>query len=172
MFLSSCGRELHGWDQSDGIKKVRPVRYWMLVNSGELVELPFPRGNRNVGGTLEAEGALPRLCPCCTEKQWTSRGDASQASGLEVGLMQTPSVCKGQRKPRAMNLALHVSGIHGRDVEHEIQSREVAEGLWKDMGCERHSLLSGRSLRNHLGHLYSPLGLPILFLPLMFWSLL
>lgn len=54
-----------------------------------------------------------------------------------------------------MKLASHVSGIQVGDVEHEILSREVAEGLWKDMGCDRHILLSGRSLRNHLGHLCS-----------------
>ena len=61
---------------------------------------PFQEGRRNAGGKQEAEGALPTLCPCYTEKQWTSRGDASQATGLEVGLLQMLSVCKGQRKPR------------------------------------------------------------------------
>lgn len=115
---------------------------------------PFQEGRRNAGRKKEAEEALPTLCPCCTEKQWTSRGDASQAAGLEVGLLQTPSVCKGQRKPGAMNLGLHVAGTHGRDVEHEILSREVAEGSGRTWGVI--VILSGRSLRNHLGHLYSP----------------
>lgn len=131
---------------------------------------PFQEGRRNAGRKQEAEGALPTLCPCCTEKQWTSRGDASQTAGLEVGLLQSPSVCKGQRKPGAMNLGLHVAGTHGRDVEHEIRSREVSEGSGRTWGvivmscCQEGASGITWAISTH------PLGLPILFLPLMFWS--
>jgi hypothetical protein len=44
---------------------------------------------------------------------------------------------------------------YGRGVDHEIQFREVVEGLQEDMGCDLH--ITGKSLGNNWGISTHPL---------------
>ena len=64
--------------------------WWKRLVS--VISFPFQDGRKNIGrGELEAEGALLGICPCCSEKHWTSR-DAGQAAGLEVRMLLKESV--------------------------------------------------------------------------------